>query len=564
MKKKSFGFVILMVLVIWPSLFGAGKQAAPDTTGGTAATTAPGQFPLTNTKSQLSVLTFKALYLSDFNDNLATKWYEDLTNVHVTYTSVPQTGAREATNLLIAGGEYPDIIMSAGLNSSDEMNYGSQGIFIPLNDLIQKYGYWTNEAFKRYPDLPAALIQPDGKIYGLPNINEAFHTFFTMKAWINENWLKKLNLKAPTTTDEFYQVLRAFKTQDPNGNGKADEIPMMGAYVLNQPRNDPWVFLLNAFVYFDPQTTKPCGFLELNNGKVGFVPILEDYREGLRYVAKLVNEGLLDPASFTQNLTQFKQIGTNPDAQLIGVFTDFVWWNAVGYNRDTQDRRADIYPALAPLKGPKGVQNAPLTALAFNAAFAQITDHCKDPVLAMRWLDGLYKEDVTRIIQFGIKGVYWDDPTPGAQGINQKPALWRVLKPFPADVADPGSARNVFMGNRYSDLRLGEQANWSDPETAFSQEPKLYRETMEKYYPYGPQGKNVPELLYFTPQENQEYARLKEQINTYTRENLVAFVTGNKNLDRDWTAYVAEFQRLDLPKYLQYVQTAYDRQYGKR
>ncbi|MCL2319895.1 MAG: extracellular solute-binding protein, partial [Treponema sp.] len=454
MKGRFLTCSILLLLLIFTPLFAAGsKQAAPAGGSTSAATAAPGQFPLVKGKAQLSVLTFKAPYLTDFNNNNATKRYEDLTNVQVKYISVPQTGAREATNLLIAGGEYPDIIMSAGLNSADEMNYGSQRIFIPLNDLIKNYGYWTNEAFKRYPELPAALVQPDGKIYGLPNINEAFHTFYTMKAWMNENWLKKLNLKAPTTTEEFYQVLKAFKTQDPNGNGKADEIPMMGFYQLNQPRTDPWVFLLNSFVYFDPQTTKPCGFLELNNGKVGFVPILEDYREGLRYVARLVSEGLIDPASFTQNLNQIKQIGTNPDAQVIGVFTDFVWWNAVGYNRDTKDRRADNYPALAPLKGPKGVQNTPLTAVAFNTAFANITDHCKDPVLAMRWLDGLYKEDVTKMIQFGTKGVYWDDPAPGAQGINKKPALWRVLKTFPADMEDAGSARNVFIGNRYSDLR---------------------------------------------------------------------------------------------------------------
>jgi putative aldouronate transport system substrate-binding protein len=47
-------------------------------------------------------------------------------------------------------------------------------------------------------------------------------------------------------------------------------------------------------------------------------------------------------------------------------------------------------------------------------------------------------------------------------------------------------------------------------------------------------------------------------------ENIVAFVTGNKNLDRDWASYIAEYQRLDLPRYLELKQTAYDRQYGKK
>ena len=78
--------------------------------------------------------------------------------------------------------------------------------------------------------------------------------------------------------------------------------------------------------------------------------------------------------------------------------------------------------------------------------------------------------------------------------------------------------------------------------------------------PYGADEKCVPMNLYFTEEENQEYARLKEQINTYTRENLVAFLT-EQSLDTDWDNYVAEFEKLGITRYVEYVQTAYNRQY---
>jgi putative aldouronate transport system substrate-binding protein len=567
MNRKTVFFVILVVLAISP-LFGGGgtdRTSQSSAANATAASAAPGRFPLTETRAELSVLCNKPPYLSDFNENQVTRWLEDYTNVHVTYIHVPSENTRAATNLLIAGGEYPDIMMNAGLTTVDAMNYGSQGILIPINDLISREGYWLPEAVKRVPEISSAIVMPDGNIYGFPNVNQAFHTFYHMKAWINEDWLKKLGLGVPTTTDEFYNVLKAFKTQDPNGNGRADEIPMMG-YYASDPRTYPYVFLLNSFVYFVPSSgtnSTPNAYLAMDNGKVIFVGNTEEYREGLRYIARLVNEGLLDPASFTQNINQAKQLGTQP-ASLIGVFTDFVWWNFVGYNRDTPDRRADYYPALVPLKGPKGLQYTPVTANGFNLDWAHITDHAKDPVLAFRWLDALYNEEITKMTQFGIKGLYWDDPAPGMLGINRKPALHRILKPFPAE-GDTGRVTNVFLGNRYSDLRLGEQADWSNPATEFEQEPKLYRETMEKYYPYRPpEGKVLPLVLHHTVQESTEVARLQEQINTYTQENLVAFITGNKNLDRDWAAYVAEFQRLELPRYLQIKQTAYDRQYGKK
>ncbi|GHT74667.1 ABC transporter substrate-binding protein [Spirochaetia bacterium] len=558
MKRKSLFFVTVALLFTVLFFYGCKKGAA--STGystETVVTAAPGQFPLTESRAELTVLISKPPYVSDLNQNQAAAWYEELTNVHVKYIHVPYENSRASTNLLIASGEYPDIIMNAGLSSVDAINYGGQGILIPINDLIDKEGYFFKEAAGRIPELTPAMQMPDGNIYGLPNINQAFHTFYNTKAWINEDWLKKLNLAVPATTEEFYEVLKAFKTRDPNGNGKADEIPMMGYYTTFF-RSAPYVFLLNSFVYFNPGN-----YLAMENGKVTFVANTGDFREGLRYVARLVDEGLIDKASFTQSADQAKQIGTNPNAPLIGVLSEQGWWPYVGMNNDTADHRAYNYTALSPLKGPKGVQLSPVQGTGFSLDFAQITDKARDPVLAFRWLEGLYSDEATRGIQLGVKGTLWDDPDPGAQGINQKPALYKVLT-SPSDES-PYWAPNIFLGNRSSDFRLGQQMDWSNPLAKYDQEPKLYRETLEKYYPYRPkEGQYLPLVLHHTAQENSDLARLSEQINTYTLENIMAFITGNKNLDRDWDSYTAEFRRLNLDRYLQFKQTAYDRQYGKK
>ena len=89
----------------------------------------------------------------------------------------------------------------------------------------------------------------------------------------------------------------------------------------------------------------------------------------------------------------------------------------------------------------------------------------------------------------------------------------------------------------------------------------LYNETNDKYFPYSDTSKKLPASLYLLPEESSDYARLKAQIETYAKESLVAFFTGNKNVETDWDAYVAEFEKLELPKYLELNQTAYDRQY---
>ncbi|MCL2043134.1 MAG: extracellular solute-binding protein [Treponema sp.] len=523
----------------------------------TAVTAAPGELPLTEERAELTVLVNKPPWVSDLNRNESTAWYEEYTNVRVRYIHVPQHGQRETTNLHIAAGDYPDIIMNAGMSTIDEINYGSQGIFIPLNDLIEEHGYWYNKAIERIPILPAAITQPDGNIYGLPNINEAFHTFYSIKAWINQDWLDNLGLQMPETTEEFYQTLRAFQTQNPNGDRtRGDEIPFMGYFRPNVFQPVPYVFLLNSFVYFNPNN-----YLAMNNGNVVFVANTEEFREGLRYVARLVDEGLLHRASFTQNIDQARQLGTSPGAPRIGAFTDFVWWNFVGDRLDTPEHRADNYVAIPPLRGPQGVRYALETGNGFNPAWAQITDNARDPILAFRWLDAMYSLEATKVLQLGIMGRVRDDPDPGALGINRLPAIWKLLVIPNAPPESPYYAPQ-FLGNRTSELRLGEQADWDNPVTYHDREPKLYRETLEKYYPHRPpEGVALPHNLNYTTIEAAELGRMANQINTFVGESIVAFITGNKNLDRDWASYIGEFRRLELTQYLQLIQNAYNRQY---
>jgi putative aldouronate transport system substrate-binding protein len=554
------GFVLTALALAVISVAGCGKNVNRGVVEVSAATSAPGELPLSTAevRPELTVLVVKPGYIIDLNKSEAARWYEEYTGVHVKYIHVPYENTRSSTNLLIASGEYPDIILNAGLYGMDALKYGNQGILLPMGDFIEEYGYFFKSAIERIPEIPSAITMPDGNIYGLPNINQAFHTYYTMKVWINEAWLTKLNLEVPTTTEEFYEVLKAFKTRDPNGNGKADEIPMLG-YYAPFPRTWPQVFLLNSFVYFDPDN-----FMDMRDGKVRFVANTEEFREGLRYVARLVNEGLIDRASFTQNAEQAKQIGMNPNAQVIGAFSDFVWWNFVGTYPQTADHRSDNYIALAPLKGPQGVRFTPVKSTGYNPDWAHITDNARDPVLAFRWLDAMYSDEATFNIQLGLKGISTDVADEGSLGINHKPAIWKTIKRENPPTEDPYYIPQ-FLGNRYADLRLGEQTDWSDPMTPFSQEPRLYRETEEKYYPYRPrEDQYLPLVLHHTIQENDDVSRLNAQLKSYTNESIVAFITGNKSLDRDWDAYVAEFKRLELPLYLQLKQTAYDRQYGKK
>lgn len=140
------------------------------------------------------------------------------------------------------------------------------------------------------PDMKKISTFPDGKIYSMPTRLPSRPKSRNQPV-INKAWLDKLGLKAPTTTEELYQVLKAFKEKDPNGNGKPDEIP----YTETGLNMD----FLNPFGITDINASS----MIVQDGKPVYYPTTDAYKEGLIYTHKLYSEGLIDQELFTQDNT---------------------------------------------------------------------------------------------------------------------------------------------------------------------------------------------------------------------------------------------------------------------
>ncbi|GAB4000577.1 hypothetical protein GCM10029992_32920 [Glycomyces albus] len=94
-----------------------------------------------------------------------------------------------------------------------------------LDDLIGENTPNLVDAFEKEPGFEELATSPDGNIWGIPAWNDCYHCSYPSKLWMNSAWLDEVGLEQPTTPEELRTVLEAFKTQDPNGNGEADEIP---------------------------------------------------------------------------------------------------------------------------------------------------------------------------------------------------------------------------------------------------------------------------------------------------------------------------------------------------
>lgn len=504
-----------------------------------------GDYPLTQDKVTFKVLVLANPTVEDFSTNAFTKWYEAKTNVRIDWQVVPSTDSQNKLNVTLASGDYPDIIMSFGVNPALQLLYGAQGVFLPLNELIDRYGVSTKKVFADYPIAKDSITATDGKIYALPQLNDCYHCSMPQKMWLYQPWLDKLGLKMPTTTDDFAQVLTAFKTKDPNGNGKADEIPLTSAKD-NQGNSNLDLFLMNAFI-FDPGGDR----LIVRDGKVTPIYTQPEWQNGLRYLHRLYQDGLIAPESFTQDNTQLKRLGNNPNAVIVG--TAPVLAISTFVDLTSGAGRWSEYVTVPPLKGPQGAQ---FTTYSPYAAVGQgsyiITKACKQPDVAFRWADGMYERETTLRSVFGIKDTDWRYANPGEIGINGQPAIWRRLNIF-GKVQNNGWAQ-TGPSYRSNDLRLGEAIDQSVPQ----QEVILYKETKEKYEPHKEDLKLLLPPLFFTADQSQQIADQGTTIAGYWQQAFAQFITGNQDVERDWKNYLSTLNGMGLEQLLQTYQIAYD------
>ncbi|MGE7823746.1 ABC transporter substrate-binding protein [Paenibacillus sp. NPDC093718] len=528
------------------SLSPKGSDEAPNAGTEPIALSEPGTYPLVQEKTTLKVMVRGNPLVENFETNDFTKWYEEKTNVHIEWEVVPEQSIQEKLNLVLASEDYPDVIMGLNISPAQQMIYGSQGAFLPLNDLIEKQGTNTKNMFQDNPEIQSAITALDGNIYALPEVNECYHCSMSQKMWIYEPWLKKLNLKMPETTDELYEVLKAFKEQDPNGNGMQDEIPLSISPKSWSSSID--AFLLNSFIY-NPVYGSSYKHIFIKDDKLDVAFNKPEWREGLRYMNKLYAEGLLAPESFTQDDNQLIQIGENPDTVLLGASTgghQGIFTQLLG-----ESGRWLEYKTVPPLKGPNGVRYAALDSTGMNPGAFVITKKAKHPELALRWADGLYEREHTLRSVYGRPDQEWREAKDGEVGINGEPAVWSELKSY-------GTVQNIAWiqtgpSLRTSDFRLSAVAKGND-----DLEVVLYNETKNKYEPHKPTDVSTVPPLFLTNEQASEVADLSKTINDYVDEMMARFVIGDADLDKDWDGYVQQLEAMNVARYLEIYQEAYN------
>jgi putative aldouronate transport system substrate-binding protein len=494
----------------------------------------------------------------DLPTNAFTKTLEQKFNIRFQWTTVPYDGAPEKRQISLASGDYPDVFLLVPyidhFTQADLLKYGQQGVIVPLNDLIDQYAPHIKEVLDANKDYKAMNTAPDGKIYGLNGLSACYHCSFPNKMWVNTAWMKKLQISTPKTTDDFKKMLEAFKTKDPNGNGKADEIPLSGSTETFGVHVVP--FLMNAFIYDDDHT-----YLIMDNGKVDFAPNKPQWREGLKYIKSLYDEGLIDPAAFTQNAAAFAKTG-NHNPELLGAGAGMHPAIFVDLNSESSKH----YDSIPPLTGPGGVSYATFNYSGNPGASFVITNKAgKEQQIAMiKALDYIYTFEGQLEANTGIEGVDWRKPKEGEKALDPSmQARWTTIPGKPGDKPHNNAWAQLGQYNLSSEFR-GSQVQSTDIYSPDGYERRLFDATKNNYD--GKQPKQIfPHwAVWIDPGSADQAGMMQTNINNYVEQNELQFITGSKSLDKDWDDYVKGFDGLNLKGYLDIMQKAYDAStYGK-
>ncbi len=523
-------------------------------------------FPLKQ-KLELTVFVYAtATGGGTYQDNYVTDWLEEKTNIHLNFVyDLDGDDAKTKLNLVMTdASSLPDIFLATNWTKSEVQSYGQQGLIIPLNDYLKDAPNW-NANNEKSPSRKADLTMTDGNIYTYGDENESFHNMFQNRMWIYMPWVEKLNDgKVPQTTDELYDYMKKIKTQDPNGNGAADEIPMTG--YIGGWATDPTVWMINSFVQCNnplsnTNPTVAAGFVA-NNGKIEYNVMKDQYKDALKYMNKLYKEGLLDNQTFTQDNTQYDSALNNTD-HLVGLYADG------GVNADGDNFWANKpgdwqnWACLEPVAGPDGVRLAARSINTyFGSSVGSISANCKYPVIAAALFDFMASEEASNVQSYGPEGIGWDWTTDGTSLGGGTPKYETYKIPDDFDWLGNGFSKKYDHWYYTSDAMV-RSSNIDFRSAVKIEHPEVngdyvFQKAAEKYEKYSPDVSTLIPNLAFGGEDSQAISEYTLTIGGFVNQATVQFITGNMDIDKDWNNYISKLKDMGVEDYIARYQKCYD------
>jgi putative aldouronate transport system substrate-binding protein len=463
--------------------------------------------------------------------------FEKKTGVKIQWDVTASSQYNQTMNVRMAAAtDLPDILKLPG----NPVTAAEDGIIIPLNDLIDKHAPNIKAYFEKYPNIKKLLTAPDGNIYALTSDVSGTGSSDPNGWLIRKDWLDKLGLQEPKTLDDWYNVLKAFKEKDPNGNGKADEIPLAPTYWWGGLSNFGKALGLRLGEYSSHYNVDA-------NGKVTYEWLDPRAGELVKWLNKLFTEGLIHP-DFVNKRTP-AQILPDITLDIVGATQGFVN-NTATFEKAINKPGVDWIMTVPPAnEGVKGwyEKYGPISG------YYAISKDAKNPEIAIRWLDYVWaSEEGARLQSYGVEGLSYTM-------VNGKPEFTDFVKKNPEGLDPVSALRSIgaFPSTPWIRDAKGELSNQAMDLAMLT--PAL-EELIKKINPYQQDG--IPfQYMLTTKEEAEEMKRISADLDTFQEETILKFITGKEPVD--WDKFVKGMKDLGVDRMIEIRQKQYDRYIGK-
>jgi putative aldouronate transport system substrate-binding protein len=401
----------------------------------------------------------------------------------------------EKLKVMAASGDLPDVY---AVDAVTYLNWQKQGAFVDLNALLPNYPNLN----KAYPadNEAVKMLNPSGKTFGLTNISWIVRD----TVQVRQDWLDNLGIKLPTadefTIDKFYEIAKAFATQDPDKNGvNGDTIGFTG--FLPQIRNAYGI--ANEWMKKD-------GKLIPRQAQV------EEYKAYLAFMKKAYDEGVLD-RDFV--LRKGNEVENMMKGNKLGLYNYHNGYHLL--QEDIKKANPSLNPVVTPMAppiGPKGDRgnNANVNGLGKVVINAKADAEKVDRILQI--FDWWVTDEGTSIMKNGIEGIDYKKNADGKYEVTDK---WE--SDFPRFLNSslftrPGTDFIIFAWTSEEDI----------------QRHKDYTELAKKY----PWMNDAGGLEFYSDTYKEKYADL----NTKFEEAVLQIIVGKQPIDyieqasKDWMA----------------------------
>ncbi|MDR3248149.1 MAG: extracellular solute-binding protein [Treponema sp.] len=454
-------------------------------------------------------------------DWLAVKKVQELYNVHISWEIIPAAEYSNKVSLALNTGSTPDVILYQSI-TGENASLALNGAIVPISD----YAQWTPnfnarvQEFGLQADVDQLKLQ-DGKRYNLPSLTDV--PFYDAGLLLREDVLTRYKLPVPKTYEEFYNVLKAYKADNPTSYPMTVLVAPRVHYRMTQPA---WGISLHANGAGGSRVLS--WDYERNQFFAG--AISDQYREYMRYWHRLYAEGLLDPEmepvgdAWASKLATGRAIATHAYYDQIG---------GVAAASEIAGFKLNMYPALA---GPAGAHHQQKGRTDAGIIFPAATARRSDFEQVVRAVDSMFFSPEAALIWcVGVEGETYTTQGNTIQYTN-------AIKNAPDGIYK-------YMQLQYGCGSATTQMVWVN-----AREMTKYDENYAAINQQVAAMGNVIQPIPPTPKFDDLTAERATSLMGPLFDTFVvwdnAFMTGAKSLETDWNAYVTEMRQRGIEEYL--------------